>query len=255
MADIIYPLYIVIDASLSMGKEIGGKKRIDLAKEIPLSLLKLYEEDPSLVSSVYVSVLTFNTEVKVISELGEIPKLRNLAKQEIVAESRTHFGKVFSKLYDQIKSDYDRLSGANKFMKPAVIIVTDGGPNDDKDERHAAFRKLLPVDKLTNKLDKKANKLWPQIFMFGIDAANENVLKAYSYKNTHYYKATDALDVDEQIQEIARKVKDAVTTTFSNPTIQTDALEPWKQFIEKGLDGSEDVETDPLAFDEFGNIY
>lgn len=255
MADIVYPLYIVIDASLSMDKDIGGKKRIDSAKEIPLALLKLYEEDPSLVSSVYVSVLTFNTEVKVICELGEIPKLRSLAKQTIVAESRTHFGKVFSKLYDQIKSDYDRLSGANKFMKPAVLIVTDGGPNDDKDERHAAFRKLLPVDKQTNKLDKEANKLWPQIFMFGIDAANENVLKAYSYKNTHYYKASDALEVDEQIKDIALKIKDAVTSTFSDPKIQMDALEPWKKFIEKGLDGKDDDASDPLVFDELGNIY
>jgi uncharacterized protein YegL len=254
MADIVYPLYIVIDASLSMTKEINDKKRIDLARQIPLSLLRLYEEDPSLVSSVYVSVLTFNTEAKVIMELGEIPRLRKLPKN-ITAEGRTHFGTVFSKLYDQIKADYLRLSGANKFMKPTVLMVTDGGPNDDKDERHAAFRKLLPVDKLTNKFDKKANKLWPQILMFGIDVANENVLKAYSYENNHYYKASDVLAVDDQIQDVAQKVKDAVSSTFTEPDIQTDQTAPWIRFIKRGTDHQDEDPVEPFDIDDQGNFY
>ncbi len=254
MADIIYPLYIVIDASLSMNKEIIDKKRIDLAREIPLSLLKLYEEDPSLVSSVYVSVLTFNTQAKVIMELGEIPRLRKLPKN-IPAEARTHFGAIFGKLYDQINADFARLSGANKFMKPTVLMVTDGGPNDDKEERHAAFRLLLPVEKATNRLDKKANKLWPQILMFGIDVANENVLKAYSYQNDHYYKASDTLAIDEQIRDIAQKVKDAVSSTMYYPDIQTDQNEPWLRFIKKGTEPQDEDPGLPFNIDDLGNFY
>jgi uncharacterized protein YegL len=252
MADIIYPLYIVIDASLSMNKEVNGKRRIDLAREIPLSLLRLYEEDNSLVSSVYVSVLTFNTEVKVLSELGEIPKLLKLPK-EITAESKTYFGQVFSTLYERINADFERLSGANKFMKPSVLMVTDGGPNDDKDERHAAFRKLIPVSKQTNKPDRTIFPLWPQIIMLGIDVANETVLQAYSFKNNHYYKASDALAIDEQIRAIARQVKDAVSSTMAAPDIQTDDQEPWLRFLGKATDDDDD--SDDFSVDDLGNFF
>jgi hypothetical protein len=253
MADIVYPLYIVIDASLSMNKEVNGKKRIDLAREIPLSLLRLYEEDNSLVSSVYVSVITFNTEAKVIMELGEIPKLRKLPPG-ITAESKTYFGKVFSKLYERINADYERLSGSTKFMKPSVLMVTDGGPNDDKDERHAAFRKLIPVDRQTNKPDKRIFPLWPQIIMLGIDVANEKVLQAYSFKNDHYYKASDALAIDDQIRSIASQVKDAVSSTMAAPDIQTNDEEPWLKFLGKGLEDDDD-DGDAFSVDDFGNFF
>lgn len=254
MADIIYPLYIVIDASASMNKEVNGKKRIDLAREIPLSLLRLYEEDNSLVSSVYVSVLTFNSEAKVIMELGEIPKLRKLPLN-IHAESKTWFGKAFSELYAQINADYKRLSGSNKFMKPSVLMVTDGGPNDDQGERHAAFRTLIPVNKQTNKPDKNAFALWPQIIMLGIDVANEKVLQAYSFKNDHYFKASDALAIDEQIRAIAKQVKDAVSSTMAAPDIQTDEEEPWLKFLNSGMDDEDDDGGDSLSVDEFGNFF
>jgi hypothetical protein len=52
MKKVVYPLYLVIDNSESMNKAVDGQRRIDLARQIPLALLRLYEEDVSLVASV-----------------------------------------------------------------------------------------------------------------------------------------------------------------------------------------------------------
>jgi uncharacterized protein YegL len=224
MADIVYPLYIVIDASASMNKEANGQKRIDLVRDLPLILLRLYEEDNSLVSSVQVAVATFNTEVNLIQKLGEIPKLRKLPLN-FEAKSKTYFGEVFKSLLSIIDSDYKRLSGTSTFMKPTVVIFTDGGPNDDPTERNSAFRRLVPVNHLTNKPDKNLNPLWPQIVMFGIDVVNEKVLQAYSHKNTDYYKASDSISIEDQFRAIANKLKDSVTSSVNEPVM--DPEEPW----------------------------
>lgn len=238
MADIVYPLYLVIDASASMNKEINGQKRIDLARQIPLALLNLYEEDNSIVSSVQVSVITFNTEAKCVMELGEIPKLRKLTLN-FEAKSKTFFGKAFEEIYRRINIDFKRLSGSSQFMKPTVVIVTDGGPNDEAEDRNSAFRRLVPIDKATGKPDRASFAHWPQIIMLGIDAASQRALELYSFKNETFYKADDAVSVDMQLAKIAGKIKDAVSSSMAEPELNPD--EPWMKFITDDDDAASEI--------------
>jgi uncharacterized protein YegL len=109
-------------------------------------------------------------------------------------------------------------------MKPTVVIVTDGGPNDE-----AGDRRLVPIDKNTGKPDRSVFALWPQIIMLGIDAASEKALQLFSYRNETYYKADDAMSVDQQIAKIAKKVKDAVSTSMAEP--ETNPDEPWTDWL------------------------
>ena len=236
MADIVYPLYVVIDASMSMNKETNGQRRIDLAREIPLALLRLYEEDNSLISSVQVSVITFNTEAKCLMELGEIPKIRSLPLA-FEAKSKTFYGVAFQKTFERINADFEKLSKTTKFMKPAVVFVTDGRPNDDPGERNSAFRRLVPVDKVSNNpdLSKFANS--PQVIMLGIDVANEKILEAYASHPNFARKASDSLAIDEQLKLIARWVKDAVSSSLAKPQMNPD--EPWLDWVSDDDDDDE----------------
>jgi hypothetical protein len=241
MQKIVYPLYLVIDSSSSMNKEVEGQRRIDLAREIPLALLKLYEDDNSLVSSVQVSVITFNTEARCMIELGEISNLRELPSFE--AKSKTFFSAAFRELRARISEDYARLSGDRVFMKPAVVMVTDGRPNDDASERTSSFRQLVPMEKYGPGSSMAGDVPIPQRFMLGIDVAHPEVLEAYASDPALARKVDGALSVGEQIRWIAKLIQGSVSTSMANPVLKPD--EDWLRWFE-----TED-DDDP----DFGNFF
>ncbi len=224
---VIYPLYIVVDNSDSMNKEIKGQRRIDLARQIPLALLRLYEEDVSLVKSLQVAFLTFNSTVNVVLPLGPIPALRELPSS-LEAKSKTYFGKVFDKIYELIVADHAALDSQSKFMRPTVVLVTDGLPNDPPEERNQAFRRLVPLSKHTSEPDKTKFLLTPDIVMMGIAAAVPEVLEKYSTRPEGILMAASDT-VDEQIRLLAASLKDTVATSLANPVL--DPNQPWLNFI------------------------
>lgn len=241
MEKVVYPLYLVIDNSSSMNKEVEGQRRIDIAREIPLALLQLYEEDNSLVSAVQVSVITFNTQARCVMELGEISKLRELPNFD--AKSKTYFSVAFRELRERISADYERLSGERLFMKPAVVMVTDGRPNDDAKERTSSFRQLVPIGKYEHLEANERTAPSPQLFMLGIDVAHPEVLEAYASDSALARKVDGDMSVVEQIRWIALGIQMSVSSSMADPVMKPD--EDWLKWFE----GDEDDDPD------FGTLY
>jgi hypothetical protein len=227
MKKVVYPLYLVIDNSESMNKAVDGQRRIDLARQIPLALLRLYEEDVSLVASVHVAVSTFNSSVEVILPLGPIPELRNLPKS-LEAKSKTFFGRVFDKLYEQIIEDHAAYGNDARFMRPTVALVTDGLPNDLPEERNSAYRRLVPLDKHSSSPDKSKFLLTPDILMLGIASAVPEVLEKYATRPENVRKLESA-SVDDQIRSLALALKKSVATSMADPVL--DPSRPWLDFV------------------------
>jgi hypothetical protein len=227
MKKVVYPLYVVIDNSDSMNREVEGQRRIDLARQIPLALLRLYEEDVSLVASVHVAVLTFNSSVKVVKPLGPIPELRDLPTS-LEARSKTYFGKVFDKLYELIIQDHESHGPDTKFMRPTVVLLTDGLPNDLPEERNFSYRRLVPLDKNSSSPDKTKFLLTPDLFMFGIASAVPEVLEKYATRPENALML-EASSVDRQIVALAQGLKKSVATSMADPVL--DPSRPWLDFI------------------------
>jgi hypothetical protein len=76
----------------------------------------------------------------------------------------------------------------------------------------ADMREFLPRIEISDTTSPSTAQVERQLDL--VSAKIDGILSAQGYSVP--VSATDALDVDEQIQEIARKVKDAVTTTFSS---------------------------------------
>lgn len=227
MKKVVYPLYVVIDNSDSMNREVDGQRRIDLARQIPLALLRLYEEDVSLVASVHVAVLTFNSSVEVVKPLGPIPELRDLPPS-LEAKSKTFFGKVFDKLYEQIVLDHEAYGLETKFMRPTVVLLTDGLPNDLPEERNFSYRRLVPLDKHSSNPDKTKFLLTPVIFMLGIASAVPEVLEKYATRPENAVML-EAISVDRQIAALAQGLKKSVATSMADPVL--DPSRPWLDFV------------------------
>jgi uncharacterized protein YegL len=209
MEEQIVGVYFAIDNSASMKKEFEGERRIDLARQIPLSLLKLYEDDNSLLSNLLVGVTTFNTEASSILPLGEITQLRDLPI-DLEAKGDTHFGTVFKELHNQIQSDFERLSGQGIKLKPAVFFITDGRPNDEIQIRHEAYVKLRP-----SLSSKQRPPIEPQIIMCGIDIVKLEILERYASKPNYVLKADENLSIAMQIQMIVNSISRSVSASMA----------------------------------------
>jgi len=236
MKNPIYPLYLVIDNSASMQNEVDGVTLSELAMEIPLAILKLYETDPSLVSALRVGVISFNIEANTILPLNPIPKLRTLP-HTLNPGYRTYFSKVFDELAVQIRSDYESLSSSYKVMKPAVLIVTDGIPSDPPEVRKNSYEKLGL--KLGGAEDTSLFPTPPQIIVLGVGEAD--LAKILIYDNTslsHQNKIRQAKnfqEVSDHLKAIALWLQTHVSSSLADPKMDEKA--PW-------LDTKEDPNID-----------
>ena len=222
----VYPLYIALDNSASMRAEIEGVSYSSLAREIPYALLEMYEKNTALVSSLRVSVITFNNVAKTVLPLSTIPKLNTLPSS-FDPGYRTFFGKLFEELAQKIREDFGSLSKNHIVMKPAVLIVTDGIPSDTPTERELAFEKLgLRIGGVEIASDFPAP---PQVIIFGIGEADMGKIVAYdttgSAANQNIRRASNFREVSEHLKAIAIWVQTHVSSSLANPNM--DPSKPW----------------------------
>jgi hypothetical protein len=239
MGQKVYPLYLVIDTSKSMNKPEAGVRRIDLAHRIMTSLWELYAENPSIVSLLQVSVITFNTEAKTALKLSPITNLIDVPP--FTAESNTHFKVAFDKIKEQIELDYERMATAFTFMRPAVLMITDGDPNDALEQRDFAFRRLVPIDKNTGSIDFKKSPLAPQVIMFGTAESHETTLAAYSTAENPglpWFRAKPNIASKDQMAQIAQAIKNSIARSTRKQ--QLNSKQPWVWGPEENIEDIED---------------
>jgi uncharacterized protein YegL len=233
MATPIYPLYIFIDNSGSMAKQVNGKRLIDLARLIPSELLDLYTRDNSLVTSLRVALFDFNFKVDILQKLATIPKLRTL-KKPLEPKGKTFFSSVFKEVRNQVITDYGldiadlanvppEVNG-NVMMKPAVLIVTDGIPSDPPEARKKAYESLgLHLD---GKIDKTIFPIPPQIIILGVGEGEFDRIGIYDTSKldpqSRIRRAKNFADVGEHMREIAHWIQIRITKSLADPVLDQD---------------------------------
>lgn len=118
------PVYILLDTSGSMRGEPIEAVKVGLG-----SLVSTLRQDPSALESVYLSILTFDREAKVIAPLTsledfQIPDLETTS-------GPTHTGLALKELCDCVDRDIIKSTGEQKGdWKPLMFLMTDGSPSD-----------------------------------------------------------------------------------------------------------------------------
>lgn len=119
------PVYILIDTSGSMAGE--PIQSVNSGLQTMLSMLK---KDPFALESVWISIITFDIEVK---ELFKLTPLDEIILPEIIVPraGATFLGEALDLLIKNIASDIIKTTPEQKGdWRPLLFIMTDGSPSD-----------------------------------------------------------------------------------------------------------------------------
>lgn len=129
------PVYLLLDTSGSMDGE-----KIEAVKTGLQLLISALRQDPYALETAYVSVITFDTDVKQVVPLTELTAFQ---APNLTASGITSMGQALSVLADCINREVQKGSAEIKGdWKPIVFLLTDGDPTDDLD---AGIRALKAV--------------------------------------------------------------------------------------------------------------
>ncbi len=119
------PVYLLLDTSGSMrGEPIEA---VNTGMRVMVSALR---QDPHALETVYVSVLTFDADVKVIVPLTPVDELQ-LPEITTPQSGPTHLGLALQALAGRVKQEVRQSTPEQKGdWAPFLFVMTDGKPSD-----------------------------------------------------------------------------------------------------------------------------
>ena len=172
----LLPAYLVLDTSVSMSED----NAFESAFEFLPRLLSEMNKSAVVNDKLRVEVITFDEDAKVVFPLGTRDELKNWLEDKERAPitpsgNWTKYGAAFEKLREEIELGVRQIRSENYegeyfiAYRPVVFFITDGDPNDDVNDRNAAFARLTDA----------GFKARPNIVCVGVGKATMEKLKDY----------------------------------------------------------------------------
>ncbi|WP_291151918.1 vWA domain-containing protein [Flavobacterium sp. UBA7680] len=134
------PVYFLLDTSGSMYGE-----PIQALNNALSSMINTLRQDAQALDSLWISIITFDREVKEICPLTELA-LFQLPEIVCPQSGPTHTGKALEMLHEKVKVDVKKGTDTQKGdWKPLFFLFTDGKPND-----LMVYREMIPKIKALN---------------------------------------------------------------------------------------------------------
>lgn len=134
------PVYFLIDTSGSMYGE-----PIQALNNALSGMINTLRADAQALDSLWISMVTFDREVKEIVPLTELASFQ-LPEISCPQSGPTHTGKALEMLYEKVQVEVIKGNATQKGdWKPLLFLFTDGKPNDLQ-----LYREMLPKIKSLN---------------------------------------------------------------------------------------------------------
>lgn len=134
------PVYFLLDTSGSMYGE-----PIQALNNALSAMINTLRQDAQALDSLWISIITFDREVKEICPLTELA-LFQLPEIVCPQSGPTHTGKALEMLHERVQSNVIKGTSTQKGdWKPLLFLFTDGKPNDS-----LLYREMIPKIKSLN---------------------------------------------------------------------------------------------------------
>jgi uncharacterized protein YegL len=108
-------------------------------------MVSMLRQDPQALDSLWLSIITFDRDVKEIAPLTELASFQ-LPEISCPQSGPTHTGRALEMVYQKVQADVIKGSATQKGdWKPLLFIFTDGKPND-----LSLYRDMVPKIKALN---------------------------------------------------------------------------------------------------------
>ena len=124
------PVILLLDTSGSMAS--GGN--INVLNNAVNTMLKSFRELDSVIATISVSIISFGSNVKMISKLLPVEEVADI---NLTASGSTPYGEALRMAKDMIEA---KDNFPSRSYRPAIITVSDGMPNDDWQSALEAFK-------------------------------------------------------------------------------------------------------------------
>lgn len=197
------PVILLLDVSGSMS---GAK--IDSLYDATIDMIETFAAAQAKEQIIDVAIITFGDSVDLHTRYTPVKDLQAKGISKFKASGMTPMGTALRMAKDMID---DKNETPSRIYRPAVVLVSDGAPNDDWKG---------PMDKFIN--DGRSAKCQRFAVAIGNDA-DRSVLERFTQDPNAVLFAADAKDISEQFKTISMSISTMATAPNSNsvPTPST----------------------------------
>ena len=134
------PVYLLIDTSGSMNGESISSVNVGLQ-----AMLQALRQDPHALDTVYLSLITFDAEIK---EIFPLTALEDVQIPDITCprSGPTHMGAALEMLVERVEKDVKHANKKHKGdWRALMFLMTDGAPSDVQ-----LYNQMIPKVKSVN---------------------------------------------------------------------------------------------------------
>lgn len=192
------PVVLLLDTSGSMSGE-----KIDLLYDATKDMIKTFSEANSRELSIEVAIITFGNEVNLHTRYTKVTELEKTGIIPFIASGMTPLGTALRMAKDMIE---DKNETPSKIYRPAVVLVSDGQPNDE-------WR--TPLDNFVN--NGRSSKCQRFAVAIGNDV-DMAVLEKFTGDVKSIFNADNANDIEKAFKTISMSVSVRAKSQSSNST-------------------------------------
>lgn len=198
------PVILLLDVSGSMSGD-----KIDKLYDATIEMINTFIDAQAKEQVIDVAIITFGSSVELHTRYTPVKELQSKGISPFKASGMTPMGTALKMAKDMIE---DKDETPSRIYRPAVVLVSDGAPNDSWEG---------PMDQFIN--NGRSAKCQRFAVAIGEDA-DRSVLERFTQDLEAVFLAKDARDISEQFKTISMSVSTRATSVNPNvvPTPSND---------------------------------